>query len=598
MDKYRFQISLRLRAPVLSQALDGQVFGVDVAALRGRDRQPVLPGTLIRGNLRHAWEAFAEYRIDHAPSLDDVRRWLGAGSEASDDSPSRGRLRFADFWQADGSEHPVRRHRVRRDPATGAAASRALQVVESPHPPQAEPVYRGWIEARAGAGEAAWLLRWLRKGLEWTPALGAFKGVGYGRVLAVTVEIETLKTGGPAVEVSPDGFGLSLRLDRPFCFARPHLPGDNLFRSERFIPGGAIKGALAHRLNLGTETPDSAFPLVCRHFAALRVTHAFPAPENANRRPISLPASLVIVEVEQKKVAEPRLFDLALYRGPGLIQGRAPRFPIDWKNQDFEQAVKAGLGYSEPDTRLTVRTAIGAGTGAAREHQLFAYETVDPAGLDWLGDVDLGHPAIPAGERAGLAAELARLLGEGLAGLGKTEALAAVKLQPERHAAAVKSRGWLVEGRAVVVLQTAALLLPNPEGLPATHGEAALHRAYAAAWTELSDGSLELEYGYTRQTLFGGQYLWRRFGGARLPYAPQLLTLPGGVFVLKALDPPVAAEKLEAWQRHGLPQLAATPGGECWEKNPCVAANGYGEIAVNLDLHWQYDPKEAWHGLD
>lgn len=145
---------------------------------------------------------------------------------------------------------------------------------------------------------------------------------------------------------------------------------------------------------------------------------------------------------------------------------------------------------------------------------------------------------------------------------------------------------------AVVTLQSAARLLPKLRDIPATNGDEALKNAYAATWAELSSGQLELLWYYARQQLVGGQYLWRRFGKGRRPYNPEVLTTPGSVFVLKlAGDRTIAEERLSEWLSHGLCQLAEAPGSEHWQETPFIRNNGYGEVAINLALHWDPEPR-------
>ncbi|MGH8490903.1 MAG: hypothetical protein ACREXS_19080 [Gammaproteobacteria bacterium] len=141
-------------------------------------------------------------------------------------------------------------------------------------------------------------------------------------------------------------------------------------------------------------------------------------------------------------------------------------------------------------------------------------------------------------------------------------------------------------------MQSAARLLPNPGNIPPTNGGDQLLKLYQAAWRELSDHTLELQRFYAQQQLAGGQYLWRRFRKGAHPYNPELLTVPGSVFVLKlAGDEKTAREKLQAWLDHGLSPLKSDPYGEDWEQNPYIRANGYGQVAINLKVHWDYEPE-------
>ena len=49
-----------------------------------------------------------------------------------------------------------------------------------------------------------------------------------------------------------------------------------------------------------------------------------------------------------------------------------------------------------------------------------------------------------------------------------------------------------------------------------------------------------------------------------------------------------AASHLARWRDHGLPP----PHGfdPDWRRNPWLAQNGYGEVAINPDLHWTLAP--------
>jgi hypothetical protein len=195
-----------------------------------------------------------------------------------------------------------------------------------------------------------------------------------------------------------------------------------------------------------------------------------------------------------------------------------------------------------------VRTEINPKTGTAFKNKLFATECVTPDGHRWLANVDLSKVA--ENDRKQIIEELEKLLAAGLDRLGKTEAeTKKIEILPGCPAPALHSYPLIHNGLAVVTLQSAARL-------------------------------------------------WRRFQHHQAAYNPELLTLPGSVFVLRAIDESAAKTKLEGWLQSGLPQLAAAPGGEDWRRTPYLAANGYGEIAVNLKLHWDLAPKEGWRGLD
>jgi len=604
MPDYQFTVSITLQTPVLSQESGGRALGVDTAAVCDGGF-PALPGALVKGHLREAWTRLAALAADFITPA-DIAAWLGDKSaDGGDNAPVRSRLRFAAFWRAEtpgGGDNVL--YRIAKNAQTGAVERGALQVIAAPHPPGQAVVYQADIEATVKDGaEAAQLARWLRKGLEFVPALGAFKGSGYGRVLGVAVAHRAAEPK-PAAAVSvadrpfnPDGFGLRLRLDRPFCFARPHTPDSNRFESESFIPGAAVKGALAETLKAcGQFDGHGAFAALHRHFNRLRFTHGLPAPKGAGVRPLAIPLSLAVD-------GQGALHDLALKAAPGLLAGRAPAFQPDWKGRHWAAAADF-LGVDEPGRVLTVRTAINSERGAAETEQLFALECVETQAHDWLLDVDLSR--IPGeAERRAAGRQLRQALAAGLAPLGKTQAKAEVECLEERLLPACRSASGLRDNLAVIVLQTAARLsLPaDLADVPATNGEDKMHQAYAQAWHRLSGGAWALSHYFARQRLVGGGYLKARFNRGRQPYNPELLTLPGAVFVLAAASGRAedAERKLRDWLAHGLPQPDADSGHaeeDGWQDNPWLAVNGYGEMAVNLPLHWDLQPSHpVWQEI-
>ncbi len=603
MKTYRYTVTLTLRAPVLSQAAGGRSIGIDAAALRHDDR-PALPGSLIRGNLRHAWEYFDRaFPKSGAPSKLKIETWLGRVSgEGTNDEPKRARLQFAAFWVARAGGGEGKRHRIKIDPEKGTVEHRHLQTIEAPFAAHSEVVYEGHIDALCeDETEAKDLGRWIRKALEFTPALGAFKGAGFGRIVAVTVAVSERRalSADPRPAVA-ERFGIRLRLDRPFCFAKPHPPESNRYESEDFIPGGAILGALARRVFPGgrdAHYADDCWKPLRDAFHQIRVTHVRPGTKGSDKRSIVLPQSLVFNPDE--KVPQP--YDVALKRVPVLIDSQDPIFSIDWKSKHWA-AAGALTGADEPPERvIIVRTQIQPETGAALESALFAVEAVRPDKHEWLAEVDLRGVTT---NRDQVATSLLELLSEGLDMLGKTKAVAEVEVLPTPVVSDWDSSpklrlAWLDDGQeawiAVVTLQSAARLLPRLRDIPATNGDEALAEAYGETWRELSScdnvAHLSLLWYYAEERLVGGNYLWHRFGGKQDPYNPEVLTMPGSVFVLKLTgDKEKAEERLRDWLAHGLPQLQDAPGGEDWQRTPYIRNNGYGEVAINLDLHWIRKP--------
>lgn len=579
---YRFTVTLTLAAPVMSQASGARTFGIDAAQIRDEQNRPALPGTLIRGNLRHAWERLW---CAHAPE----ERWppplhlLGEESQGTQNSPNRARLGFSPYWSAEDAGDAGVRHRIQIHPTQGSVKPGSLQVIEAPFRFGAAIVFSGRISGWLTEAEAEHLEFWLTKGFGFVAALGALKGAGFGRVLDSRVERTLVPPEQPARIPAGDRYRLLLTLDRPFCFARSHTGSDNnRFESEDFIPGAAIKAAIARRL--------LASSVLCACLDELRISHAFPAAPN-HPRPRSLPLSWAVD-------GEDQLWDLALKTKPGLLDHKAPTFQPDWKGKHWDKATQVG-GWPVLRRRLAVRTAIKPGHTRAEDEKLFAIESIDPQGLVWLADLSL--PELSAAEQARVLDELLDLTTAPLDSLGKTKANAELSLAQGTPAPGPEEPSLIRDSLAVVYLQTPALLLPSPGAIPPTNGGQALQDAYRQSWRRLSEGSLDLSHFFARQQLVGGKYLWRRFWDGDKkpprPYHPQLLTEAGSVFVLKVIDESKARARLADWQAWGLPPCLPEKLKDTWQANPYQRQNGYGEVLINWDCHWNMEPKENWHEL-
>ena len=618
MLEYQYKVFISLKTPIISQAGGGRKLGVDTAATFDGDGHPALPGTLIKGNLREAWKKLAQISPSFL-SLNTIEAWLGpepkvealsdeVGSDRNE--PKRSRLRFPPYWRAEiavTQEQSHSLHRIAIDVNTGAVRRQALQVIETPHLPDQTAIYQGEIKAVVSdEAQSKQLGRWLKKGLEFIPALGAFKGVGFGRVIKVEIFSELLadEETVDCESYDPDGFGITLKLDRPFCFAKPHSPDSNRFESEMFIPGAAIKGALAGYLkDLRLFDKTGRYGQLSNYFDLIRFTHAQLESVDAGKRTMTVPLSWATDEEK-----DPNIYDLALKSSPGLLNGSAPRFQPDWKDKHDEKAETLLLQKpfdQAPRHALTVRTAIE--NGAAKREQLFAVETVVAGDHAWLADVDLSR--VPESERQAVGQQLRLLLRHGLSNLGKTKAHAKVIFSAKRQTSVFASNPILLNGTtAIVTLQSATRLFAKTPNIPPTNGEDGLKDTYRQVWQNLSGGLLELSHYYAKQTLVGGGYIKSRFWDSSLPYNPQLLTLAGSVFVLKLAKGKESSEAetlLQNWLIQGLPQPEyvndpdPTKEAAGWQSNPWLAVNGYGEVVVNPPFHQELTPKHAdWEPIE
>ena len=219
-----------------------------------------------------------------------------------------------------------------------------------------------------------------------------------------------------------------------------------------------------------------------------------------------------------------------------------------------------------------------------------------PKGFAWLAEVDLS--ALPDDDvRATVEAQLRELLAYPLRDIGKTKARATAELLGPVEPA-VLSHLAPVEGLSILTLQTPALLL-NPEGLSEASTEEHLRQRYEETWRKHLPG-LTLRRYFARQTLAGGVYLHHRFLAGR-EYRPFILTDAGSVFVFEGDSP-----KLGDYLRQGLPNAQWVQhwyGGDCaeadlWKHCPYIRENGFGEIALNLSSHTEYNPpEEIYHAV-
>jgi hypothetical protein len=587
--RYRFTVGITFIAPIISQSSGALRLGLDAAMLRDRNGTPAIPGTLIQGNLRHAWDAL-------------FKDTLGLGQESKDGSPQRGHLNFSEFWvYSSGKRFADLRYRIKIDEKTGKVETGAIQTIESLFP-AGEPVkftgdIFGWF---ADDQQAEVFKIKISKGLYNMATAGAFNGVGFGRVKTVELCCTKIKPATMDYHATGDQIGLMLKPDRAFCFSRHRAgnntpfnedikrdkPGlDNRYVSEDFIPGGAIKGSIATLLQLLSDRnkgddadchPD--FPLLSQHLDQIVFTHAQPAVvgQHTCKRGHALPKSVVM--------ADDKFFDVARKDKPGLINKKAPAFSTDWKPKDWTAAgsdKRLNLpAYLDDSRSLILHTEIDAETGASKDHQLFSIEAVNPKDHEWLANITLPKD-IDANARQALYEELKRLFSLGLHWLGKTEASAGVALTapfavPGAHAFTPGQQA------ITITLLSSACLLPvvsADKTVQPTNGSKELLKAYRASWEKLSGGSLELHHFYAEQQLVGGHYLHERFGKGK-PYNPRIFTTAGSVFVFKVKNPAQAKTLLDNWSKYGLPQLEGFS--DNWRENPYIAQNGYGEIAVNL----------------
>lgn len=576
-------ISLTLSAPWLVHGNDPGRLGLDAVLMRDRLGRPLLPGTLLAGRISDAW---TELRRDFGTGeqLPEPTQWFG--SAANGFEPAHARLHVDDLvCETPPEQGASTANRIRIDADRQAVLPGMLMLAEQDHRPGQKVVFSGRWRAWLGDGEAASLRVALLAGLLWQDQLGAMATVGLGEVLGADVGIRGVDM--PAPGAGREGHARRLRLifDGPLCVGTRGNAGGNLFESADVIPGAALKAALAdmwRRWRSHAGPVAAGGTALAQAFDALRIGHAFPAAD-PGRRPGIIPLSFVVTPGGA-------LQDVCHCPDAELLDGAAPRFPIDWKGEDWGRA-SAIQGWGETARELRVRTAISPKSRTADAGKLFAYECVVAKGdTVWLADLTLPHSVLQPGA---VWAELEQLLSVGVGPIGKTAAWGSAELL---DAPGVSGDVWgsdsldACPGTAVLQLLTPALLFAAPS--VADKAMVDLHDLYQRSFDELSGGALHLRHFFASQTLSGGEYLMRRYVAPTAermappaPCMPFVLTQPGSVFVLepqrgREAD---ALESLRRWRNGGLPLTSAVRAahGIDWQANPFVPENGFGEVSVN-----------------
>jgi hypothetical protein len=552
-----------------------QAMGLDApAARRHADGKLYLPGSLIRGKIREQAVFLGLNRLTELFGRESGNRQNGNETV----EPDRTKIIFTDFIDA-LKRSPTRRFRIAIDDDRATADDQMLAVLESPYAPGEEVAFAGSVRVFASDGERAEIERQLSAALRAVSSVGSQRTVGFGRVSSVEITADAA-VGKPKPPVSGSTLGLILSTSDLVCVAKPQ-PAGNIFESSQNLPGNALKGAIATTWCMSLGKADGQ---ICGEtdpkrrelgeiFHKVRIRHAKPVRAGKETRPFEIPLSVIRYGDEWR--------DTALLKDDPAKWDLVPSFAPDWKDSPdslFEQV--------EIPLELRVRTKIDPGRRRAEDEKLFAYEMLSPAdAYKWVSYIDFPSDAPPQA-----AQQLQELLASGIDVFGKTKAkLRCEFFTPVSRDDHVKAEVTIRDGWYVLVVQTPALLNDPRRYNVDLRGD------YADAWLGISDGNLRLSHFRARQELAGGFYQHRRFAAGR-PYKPWLLTSAGSVFVLEPAGDDVskAAKTVGRWLRDGLP----IPGGAArfyglnnspadWAECPYIRENGFGEIAVNHEVHWE-----------
>ena len=585
---HKLTVALEVQGPVFSAATGKPKFGLDATQARSGDK-PILPGSHIKGHLRHVFE---QAKTEGVPGIDDdwIVFWFGkpSGSVGNTGSGSfqaaSGHLSVGDLTAEASGDGVVTRIAI--DEGRGSVRDGMMQFVEAPWTYGETVKFKGELNLWGATTESCrnQLLANLAWAFQLIPAVGAFKTAGFGQLKGVVLggtwsplPVATGASGAKAFE-NAGGADLQLRPLKPFLVWSYSHSG-NFFAGDRIIPGQVLKAVAARWLydrGLLKNKKDKDL------FARLIFRHAHPVPRSApgTPRPISIPLSIYKVDDGKEPVFADVLENPAYFRGYAAMA--TVTFKPDWK--DLPQKLAARYGPRVMPRRDS-RTRTAVDNNVAADEQLFTQVGVDPNGCIWRGQI-LIPPDAASDERNAMAALIAALAGTSL-GLGKTKAPMEWKPEPltKQPTADKHESGWRV------VLQTPACL-HGPHDSRCNTGDSmvALRADYEAYWSQVLDGAGRLVDFMARQRLAGG-YLARRYPVPSNGYEPYLLTEEGSVFLIEECKSGLP-NRLRAFSTTGLP---LGPGWQQrnWTNHPFLPEAGWGEVWISDESPIPADEPQA-----
>lgn len=600
---YDLYVALQLRAPILSTGGSKEYRGVDRVFYRNSKGDLTMQGSHIKGKLRLAIKDLINLKkIDPNFSLDQK---FGKPFEKSFEA-GRAELIISDFViDHPGSLNNTISTRVSIDPTTGTAKERFLQVNECVFAAGALTQWNGhiyfWAEDAKQADEIA---KTLKLGLKWIPSLGGIKGSGYGRLEKVITKLESCKQAeSPAMENKSNALTLFIEFNDDI-FIGGNVNSYNYHESGTIISGSILKGSLARCLNemcgekpnkdidLQNEKVKADFPKLAEYFSTIRFSHAFPCPPQAESRAVAIPFSTI--EIDKKDY-----YDISLMPDDDLNNiTKEIRFQIDWKNPSV---LNGKFGWQQCDTVNKTRTQIEEQTRTSAEDKLYMFQYISPfvkenpdkqtqtGRVRWIAEINV--PDINQDE---IIKELTDAMEKSWRFMGKRNSRFQFLIKPGniKRIQDTCKEGVLKNDKAVVTLQTDALTFNAFKIKILQMDFEDIEKIYSNYWNDISNGSLKLIRFFARQKMVG-RYFGKRFKDIHdNRYYPFVLTQAGSVFVLEAIKQKEAEDLLNIWQLTGLPLPsdllpANTPTKEIWKKCPFVPENGYGEILVNLNWHWE-----------
>lgn len=588
-----YSLGLTLRSPFMFEGTVNTRTGVDSAFLRNEQGLPIIPATQVRGVLRAALETLVQATGGSIINEADIRELFGAESPANvnePDMPLRGCAIFGDLSGPD-PDSSLQTTRIRIDAATGTVARGAYQVIELVKPFGAACSFKGEIVVRYTSRlDTERIENALQKAVALIPSIGAYKSAGFGEVVQSKSHLtedasQRMRLRPPATSSSANRsvpIVYDITFDRPLMVSA-HRLDENIFKSARIIPGGAIKGAIADRLKYAGKDPTQP-GVIGDALSQTRISHAYPIASDTRKR-LDFPVPLSAIYAQSGEF--PLYADaLAADKGQALLfEGQPAGFVASAKPDVVEDFRKiTGLAAFTPTELARTHIKIDSNTVSAEEGMLYSTVCISPLDQDgrrqaWRFSVDFGQV-----EDTASADLIATVLNEPLDAIGRMNAIGDLKMFADGSA----SDGFSApeHGEIDIVLVTPALLWMPETGKP----QKTIFDAHAAYFSQLSSG-LSLLNVYGRRRMAGGYQAMRHRPYGVDTYYPFILTVEGTVFRLKVENREGAGVVNQAL-RYGLPAAQINGKSVDWRNCPFVPENGYGEIRMH-QLDFPADRKFA-----
>lgn len=634
---HELKIEFIVQGPLLVHSTAIGPWGLDAVAMRNADGHLVISGDAIIGKLREAFD-----HIGHDPFVtetDTVKsraKVISDNRRRSDDSQSHESFKKEQLQADPDQRYPLfvsdaisvapwpvaGRHTlssVAINDELQTAEDRMLRKMDCPIRPGQlaafECTMRYFCDSLKGTEEVDKLIR---GALNWIVSFGSQKSVGFGILKSVRFVNRSYTTFASSSHVSAplldDHHPVTLidwTFDDPVCVPKGVVNG-NVFETQQFIPGEALRGAtaallqkilgLSPKTDLSTIPIDHSFGYLSHYFDRVRITRAYLRclAEPTNHRAPVAPLSLCFRGAELLDAASLTEEQMAFILSSNQNVYEPLAFAPDWKTPE-SQEVDCRLGIRYAADELRVRTQINTDLRRAEDSNLFAYRMLRPEGMAWRGTVSIdprnaaGVVDLTAYECQLIAGQFASLIESGWLQVGKTKARGRGRLvlTPRNLFTFKAVRGRQTGKSDVTILLRGPALIVDPRQCVSVDGirksTAEIDQKYSDYWHQISDGSLEeiVARRYKEDDEIGGYLAWLyRYGGGDAAYNPAFLCATGSTFGLRIRDWDRARQHLQSWLMYGLPipEWAREAYGNNFRTNPYLPQNGYGEIEIDWQL--------------